>query len=216
MQNGTKRAKGRPPSYDRAVARAAIRDAFWDRGLAATSLDDLVAATAMNRPSLYNAFGDKKTMYLGAIAAVAEEMAHGLQAALALPRLAAALDAFYLGAIGAYVAGGHGPRGCLILCTAATEAVADADVRQAVAGTIAYVDAALSDRLAQAVVDGDLPPGAPVQACARMAGALLHSLAIRARSGTARTELEALAREGVALLLAGAAGPPQARSGGIE
>src|SRR6266516_6023349 len=33
---------------------------------AATSLDDLSAATGMNRPSLYGAFGDKRELYIKA------------------------------------------------------------------------------------------------------------------------------------------------------
>ena len=33
-------------------------------GFAATSLDDLSAATGMNRPSLYGAFGDKRELYI--------------------------------------------------------------------------------------------------------------------------------------------------------
>ena len=38
-------------------------DVFWKDGFAATSLDDLSAATGMNRPSLYGAFGDKRELY---------------------------------------------------------------------------------------------------------------------------------------------------------
>ena len=40
------------------------RRGIWKHGYAATSLDDLVAATGMNRPSLYAAFGDKCDLYL--------------------------------------------------------------------------------------------------------------------------------------------------------
>ena len=37
--------------------------AFWPAGFAGTSLDELAAATGMNRPSLYGAFGDKHDLY---------------------------------------------------------------------------------------------------------------------------------------------------------
>ncbi|MGE5163663.1 MAG: helix-turn-helix domain-containing protein, partial [Sphingobacteriales bacterium] len=55
-----RRRRGRPRAYnpDTALARAA--DVFWRNGYDGTSLDDLVAATGMNRPSLYAAFGDKR------------------------------------------------------------------------------------------------------------------------------------------------------------
>src|ERR1700688_3346919 len=58
------RRRGRPRQYDpeRALAKAA--EAFWKDGYAATSLDDLAAATAITRRSLYAAFGDKRDLYL--------------------------------------------------------------------------------------------------------------------------------------------------------
>ena len=58
------RRRGRPRQYDPERALANAAEAFWKYGYAATSLDDLVAATGMNRPSLYAAFGDKRDLYL--------------------------------------------------------------------------------------------------------------------------------------------------------
>src|SRR4051812_37538517 len=59
--------RGRPRAYDPEVALTNAMGAFWDRGYAATSLDEISAATGMNRPSLYAAFGDKRAIYLKAI-----------------------------------------------------------------------------------------------------------------------------------------------------
>src|ERR1700738_3778032 len=46
---------------DRAMA------AFWTRGYEATSIDDLVEATGINRGSLYGTFGDKRRLFLSAL-----------------------------------------------------------------------------------------------------------------------------------------------------
>ena len=46
---------------------AAARDEFWKRGYAATSVDDLTAATGLGKGSLYGAFGDKHSLYLRAL-----------------------------------------------------------------------------------------------------------------------------------------------------
>ena len=46
---------------DRAMA------AFWTRGYEATSIDDLVEATGINRGSLYGTFGDKRRLFLMAL-----------------------------------------------------------------------------------------------------------------------------------------------------
>src|SRR3954452_12779539 len=67
VQNIEKRTRGRPRAYDPDEALAKAMGAFWDHGYAATSLDDISAATGMNRPSLYAAFGDKQAIYLKAI-----------------------------------------------------------------------------------------------------------------------------------------------------
>lgn len=55
-----KKRRGRPRAYEPDVALAKALDLFRKDGFAGTSLDDLSAATGMNRPSLYGAFGDKR------------------------------------------------------------------------------------------------------------------------------------------------------------
>src|SRR3979411_1834040 len=56
--------RGRPRAYRPEVALGKALDLFRKDGFAATSLDDLSAATGMNRPSLYGAFGDKRELYI--------------------------------------------------------------------------------------------------------------------------------------------------------
>ncbi|MGH6716200.1 MAG: TetR/AcrR family transcriptional regulator, partial [Bradyrhizobium sp.] len=56
--------RGRPRAYQPDVALGKARDLFRNDGFAAPSLDDLSAATGMNRPSLYGAFGDKRELYI--------------------------------------------------------------------------------------------------------------------------------------------------------
>src|SRR5258707_15744864 len=56
--------RGRPRAYQPDIALAKALDLFRKDGFAATSLDDLSAATGMNRPSLYGAFGDKRELYI--------------------------------------------------------------------------------------------------------------------------------------------------------
>src|ERR1700735_5837445 len=60
------RGRGRPRRFEPEQALAQASDVFWNDGFAATSLDDISAATGLNRPSLYGAFGDKRALYLQA------------------------------------------------------------------------------------------------------------------------------------------------------
>ncbi len=50
--------------FDKEEVLDKILHTFWRKGYAATSLDDLVAATGVKRQSLYNTFGNKDDMYL--------------------------------------------------------------------------------------------------------------------------------------------------------
>ncbi|MFZ0870165.1 MAG: TetR family transcriptional regulator, partial [Rhodanobacter sp.] len=62
-----KRPRGRPRAYDPETALRQAAEAFWKTGYSGTSLDDISAATGMNRPSLRAAFGDKHEIYVKAL-----------------------------------------------------------------------------------------------------------------------------------------------------
>ena len=72
-------------------------------------------------------------------------------------------------------------------------------VRRILGESLADFDAAIEHRLRIAVERGELAPHADAAALARLASAIMHSLAVRARAGDARS-LEAIARSGVDLI----------------
>lgn len=57
----------RPREFDEAVALDAAIQCFWSRGYEATSVRDLADAMGIAGPSLYNTFGDKRTLYRQAL-----------------------------------------------------------------------------------------------------------------------------------------------------
>jgi TetR/AcrR family transcriptional repressor of nem operon len=54
---------GRGKSFDEQQALEAAMKLFWAKGYAATSVQDLEVATGLNRTSLYNAFGNKNSLF---------------------------------------------------------------------------------------------------------------------------------------------------------
>lgn len=180
------RPPGRPRLFDEDAALERALELFWERGLAATSLDDLAAAMGMRRPSLANAFGDKQALYRRALARFAERARAGAAEAFAEPELAAALERFYLAALDLYCAR-EPAAGCMVVCTAPAAALVHPEVRSDLLSIVRDLDAALARRFAQAE---DAEPAIS----AKLAQAVLHTLAIRARAGESKPSLRRLAR----------------------
>ena len=57
----------RPREFDRDEALERATGVFWAKGYAPTSTDDLLTAMGIGRQSLYNAFQDKRALYLEAL-----------------------------------------------------------------------------------------------------------------------------------------------------
>jgi AcrR family transcriptional regulator len=200
MRSRTKassRQPGRPRLFDEHAALGRALELFWERGLAATSLDDLAAAMGMQRPSIANAFGDKQALYRRALAAFADQARAGAAASLAEPELERALERFYLAALDVYCAGDPA-QGCLVICTAPAAALVHPEVRDDLLQVVRDLDTALGRRFALA---GDPEHGTS----AKLAQAVLHSLAIRARAGESKASLRRLARAAAHRLAAAAA-----------
>jgi AcrR family transcriptional regulator len=190
--------RGRPRAYDPQAALAKVRDTFWKAGYSGTSLDEISAATGMNRPSLYAAFGDKRALYLEALADYWELTFASMRKALADDRaLDEALMRVYDGALSIYFSGDGRPRGCFVIGTAITEAISDADIRKSLAAGFRTFDTTFEARFRTAREKGELREDSDPAALALLATATMHTIAIRARSGTARAELRELARQAV-------------------
>jgi TetR/AcrR family transcriptional regulator, copper-responsive repressor len=197
--------RGRPRAYQPDVALGKALELFRKGGFAATSLDDLSAATGMNRPSLYGAFGDKRELYIktyqryrdDARAAMIDIFREQLPIRKRLQRI-------YAVALDIYLSGDEGPKGCFTVLTAASEAVHDPAIRGMVVDALSELDKAFAICFRLARDNGELPDGADPVALAQLASATLHTLAIRARAHVPRNELEAVVRNAIGVMLGGA------------
>ncbi|HVJ35412.1 MAG TPA: TetR/AcrR family transcriptional regulator [Terriglobia bacterium] len=193
--------RGRPRSYDPKVAIKRAADTFWRAGYAGTSLEEITTATGMNKPSLYAAFGDKRALYLEALAHYWQLAFAAMHEALAddLP-LGEALMRVYEGALSIYFSGNGRPRGCFVIGTAVTEALEDREIRNSVAAGVRTFDAGFEARFRAAREKGEIRDDADPAALALLATATMHTLAVRARAGTPRAELRELARKAVKVI----------------
>jgi AcrR family transcriptional regulator len=189
--------RGRPRNYDPESAIARATEAFWQAGYSGTSLDDLSAAAGMNRPSLYAAFGDKRDLYLKALAQYWATSLVNVQKALPADQpVREALALLYERAMASYVDGG---RGCFAISTATTES-ADTEIRTLLMRGLRDLDAAIEERLRLARSEGELHADRDPKALAALASGVLHTLAIRARAGASQKELRSIAANAVELI----------------
>src|ERR1700749_2563150 len=122
--------RGRPRAYEPEVALGKALALFRKDGFAGTSLDDLSAATGMNRPSLYGAFGDKRDLYIKSHARYrADARASMVEIFKIEAPIQRRLRQMYAVALDIYLSGEEGPRGCFTVMTAASEAIADPEIR---------------------------------------------------------------------------------------
>lgn len=86
---------------------------FWERGYEATSIDDLLKATGINRGSLYGTFGDKRQLFLAAVDRYMEKVGSPLFTDLARGNPRDAIKRMFDSIIKRN-SDGKSPAGCLI------------------------------------------------------------------------------------------------------
>jgi len=212
MSKELARPRGRPRSFDeRAALEKAVR-VFWTKGYDAVTIDDLVAAMGVVRPSLYAIFGDKATLFMRCLEAYAEHRGAGAsKALLAPPRVSDGIRDLLSHLVESATAD-DSPCGCLLACVA--PAVDDPNVRDFLAQANAQAVALVEQRLRSAVDAGELPHDYPVAVRARHVLDLWTGMATRARLGASRAQLLKDAEDAAALVLDASRAPHRSRRTG--
>lgn len=190
--------RGRPRKFDKEEVLQKILKEFWIKGFAATSLDDLSAATGLTRPSLYAAYGNKTQMYLAALQSFVGQMSdNALPALSGADDLQAALEGFYQGALNVYFGTRRQALGCLVFTTAIADVASDTQIKKAVSGFVKGLDGALTQCIHSYAPHLE---AAHAQSLARLASGMLMNLATRARAGEKRETLNELAATSAAFI----------------
>ena len=185
--------------FDEQEVIATALDVFWRKGLHDATMQDLAAATGVQRGSLYNAYGDKEAIFLRAFDRYAEEFLETARRALAEGDPAARLQKFFE-VIVINMTSGSPPRGCLTTRTALDAAIASPAVRQRVQGLLGR----LEQLVAQAI--GAVPgrrPAIDPDRLARVVVTFTRGLAVMERAGYGRKQLKEAASTFVDGLLGG-------------
>ncbi|MFI8825759.1 TetR/AcrR family transcriptional regulator [Streptomyces sp. NPDC053431] len=187
----TTKQRGRPRSFDRHTALEQATMAFWEHGYETTSVSDLTRVMGISAPSLYAAFGDKKTLFEEVVEEYARSHgAFGAEAFTQEPTARGGIRRMLIEAAAHYTDPAH-PPGCLMISAAvncSTPEVADA-LRDRRNANIARIEGLIR----RGVESGELPAATDSATLARLCGAVLMGMSQQARDGATREELERLA-----------------------
>ncbi|MFI9249582.1 TetR/AcrR family transcriptional regulator [Streptomyces sp. NPDC053069] len=193
----TPKGRGRPRSFDRATALEKALMAFWEHGYEATSVADLTRIMGIGAPSLYAAFGDKRTLFEEVVRVYTGTHGAFVDRALAEePTARAAVARVLREAAAEYTDPAH-PYGCLVV-HAATNCTSP-EVEELLRARRNDSIAALESRIRADLAAGRLPADVDAAALARHAGAMIQGMSQQARDGANRKELEALAEIAMAI-----------------
>ena len=163
-------------------------DCFWTRGYEAASVRDLAAGMGITGASLYNAFGDKRTLYRRALDHYAQGMRDRVARLEAQPPLDA-LRRFFDEIVERSATDPH-HRGCMLVNAALEAGPEDAEFRHAVARDLSLIEAFFRRRIEIGQRDGSITTTQPAEALSRMLLSVLLGLRVLARTGAPRSHLD--------------------------
>src|SRR3984893_2666145 len=145
---------------DRAMA------AFWTRGYGATSIDDLVEATGINRGSLYGTFGDKRRLFLSALDRYWDTVVNAMMEELSDPDPRRAIERMFDSLI-RRTSDPKFPRGCFITNTSLECPGSGDEITRKIAEAIGQQESAIYRVLRRGQAEGSLASTLDARALAR-------------------------------------------------
>jgi TetR/AcrR family transcriptional repressor of nem operon len=188
----------RPKEFDPERALAKAMNLFWRLGYENTSLEALMKEMGIARQSLYDTFGDKRTLYLKALAHYRDQTNSRMQEILnEIPSVSDGFARLLYG-LAAETREQH-ERGCLLLTANLQRDPKDAIARDFLRDNQARVEAIFLQALARAQKQGELSPKDEAAALARFFVVTIQGMRAMARLKSDRKALEQVARVALAV-----------------
>ena len=178
----------RPKAFDRQKAQLQALHVFWRKGYAATSIEDLVEALHLSRSSLYDTFGDKRTLFLDALKLYSKSVIGRVERTLnESSSLLAALRTIF-DEMAAGVGTESGAMGCFMVNSVAELVPYDSDVSEIAA---AYSES-FQRLLAEALAQDSAPRQQTAEQLAAYVFNVIQGMRILVKSGATREQIQAI------------------------
>jgi TetR/AcrR family transcriptional repressor of nem operon len=179
----------REKQFSEAQVLDEVADLFTAHGYQGTSLAMLLDATGLGKQSLYNCFGDKRTLYLKSLdcSSARYQLLQAQMSASASGR--AAVERFFDHVVGKCDSAEAADKSCVV-ASGLLEAVDDALIMQTLRTKWAATHEVLRAAVERGQKDGSVRNGAPSAALADLLLALMAGLRVNARAefGAARLQ----------------------------
>ena len=189
----------RPREFDEATVLEAAMNCFWAQGFESTSVRDLAEEMGITGASLYNAFGDKRSLYRRALAYYLETSVRDRVSRLEQLPPFAAIRAFFDEVIERSLADKQ-RRGCMLVNAALELAPYDAEIQNVVSQEMVFIETFFRRCIAAGQQDGTISPARPPAELAKLLLSVLLGIRVLARTRPQRAVL-AGAASGVLELL---------------
>ena len=181
-------AMGRPRGFNADEMLDKVVNVFWQHGYEGTSMATLMAATGLNKPSLYAAFGSKEELFRSAFERYWQRQGEFTKAMLDEPHARTGVERMLLALVDIQTQPGL-PHGCLAVHGGLVGSAANAAIRDELRAHQAKLQAMVQNRLTRAQAEGELAASVDVADLARYLTIVGQGAAVQAAGGATREEL---------------------------
>ena len=189
----------RPREFDEEEVLDAAIDCFWSRGYELASVRDLAEQMGITGASLYNAFGDKRSLYRQAFVRYLEQTVRDRVARLETLPPALAIRTFFDEIIERSV-DDEQCRGCMLVNAALELAPYDPEFRQLVSEELMFIEAFFRRCAASGQQEGSIDGARTPDDVGKLLLSVLLGIRVLARTDPRRELLEGAANAALALL----------------
>jgi TetR/AcrR family transcriptional repressor of nem operon len=189
----------RPREFDEQAVLDAALARFWSRGYEATSTRDLAASMGITGASLYNAFGDKRSLYRRVLERYIESSLGERLARYAPLAPRVALETFFHEIVARSMADRH-HKGCLLVNSALELSPHDPQFRRVVAEVFERIESFFYQCIRGGQSDGTITRKRAPRDLARELLSVLLGVRVLARSRPERAVLEGAVRSALGSL----------------
>jgi len=186
--------------FDVDQARQKAMETFWSHGYDATSIQDLLDATGIQRGSFYDTFTSKRQLLLDALK---QYDATKRRVFLNEARRAGSPKervAWFFRRVVEESTGTNGRRGCFVVNCALEIAPRDREVAEIINRYSEEIEHFFRSAIDEGKKSGEIPPRVQSRATSHALLGLLLGIRVLSRSSAAHAAIEAIAKQAVALL----------------